>query len=224
MIYAISDLHGQYKLWTKVKQFLHSDDKLICLGDNIDRGPDGIKIYQEQKEIGAIILKGNHEDMAAAAIPVLCEGKYNSMVKLWFENGGMATWESINEDKELALQIVTEFQNLPTNITYTFEHYSVVCDHCGFTPNSPYQKFWDREHFHDKWDDDYYDQGIYIVHGHTPVQYLIDNLGLPRTKELKIARYADCHKIDIDLGCFASHKTALLNLKTLIPTYFKEVI
>ena len=46
-VYAISDLHGNYELWTKVKEWLKPSDKLFCLGDNIDRGNDGIKIVQE---------------------------------------------------------------------------------------------------------------------------------------------------------------------------------
>ena len=122
------------------------------------------------------------------------------------------------------MQIAQEFKNLPINVTFDFGRYSVTCDHCGFTPGSPYQSLWDREHYFDKWDDDYYDQGIYIVHGHTPVQHLAYELNLPTKDQLKIARYADCHKIDIDLGCFQSNKTVLLNLETLMPIYFKGAV
>ena len=42
MIYAMSDIHGQYNLFVKrieqIKPLLEDDNKLILLGDFIDRG------------------------------------------------------------------------------------------------------------------------------------------------------------------------------------------
>ena len=61
---AFSDLHGNYNLWTKIKNYYAPDDVLIFLGDACDRGPDGIKIMLEMLSDKRIIyLKGNHEDM-----------------------------------------------------------------------------------------------------------------------------------------------------------------
>ena len=45
--YVCSDLHGEGKLWYKIKEFLKPTDNLICLGDCIDRGPDGWRILKE---------------------------------------------------------------------------------------------------------------------------------------------------------------------------------
>ena len=47
-VYAVSDLHGQYKTFVKgLKEIDFSDsDTLYVIGDAIDRGPDGIKILQ----------------------------------------------------------------------------------------------------------------------------------------------------------------------------------
>ena len=39
---------------------------------------------------------------------------------------------------------------------------------------------------------------------------------------IEIVTYCDGHKIDIDLGCFATKKIALLDLDTLEPIYFEE--
>ena len=44
---AFTDLHGNYKLWNKIKNYYKDDDTLIFLGDACDRGKDGIKIIQE---------------------------------------------------------------------------------------------------------------------------------------------------------------------------------
>ena len=73
MIYAMSDIHGQYELMEKrIEQLkpLLSDgsSKLILLGDYIDRGNKSYEClklaYDLEQEFGKdkiIVLKGNHE-------------------------------------------------------------------------------------------------------------------------------------------------------------------
>lgn len=63
-VYAISDLHGMLCLYQEVKKFLKPEDKVYCLGDCGDRGPDP---WETIKAVAAdpqfIYIKGNHEDM-----------------------------------------------------------------------------------------------------------------------------------------------------------------
>lgn len=73
MIYAMSDIHGQYELFAKrikqIKPMLQKEgNKVILLGDYIDRGPKSYEClkltYELEKEFGkdkVIVLKGNHE-------------------------------------------------------------------------------------------------------------------------------------------------------------------
>lgn len=73
MIFAMSDIHGQYTLFEKrieqLKPLLQGkDNKLILLGDYIDRGNKSYEClqlaYDLEKEFGSdkvIVLKGNHE-------------------------------------------------------------------------------------------------------------------------------------------------------------------
>ncbi len=73
MIYAMSDIHGQFDLMNKrieqIKPFLKEKNlKLILLGDYIDRGNKSYEClklaYDLEREYGSdkvIILKGNHE-------------------------------------------------------------------------------------------------------------------------------------------------------------------
>ena len=73
MIFAISDIHGHFGLMetrvNQIKPYLNNgDNKLILLGDYIDRGKDSFRClkaaYDLQKELGeekVIVLKGNHE-------------------------------------------------------------------------------------------------------------------------------------------------------------------
>ena len=73
MIYAMSDIHGQYELFERrVSQLrplmMDGNSKLILLGDYIDRGNKSYEClklaYDLEKEFGSdrvIVLKGNHE-------------------------------------------------------------------------------------------------------------------------------------------------------------------
>ena len=68
-LYALGDIHGCLKELKEVMKYikLNKDDKIIFLGDYIDRGPDSkacleyIKDLQENNKESIIVLKGNHE-------------------------------------------------------------------------------------------------------------------------------------------------------------------
>ena len=49
MIYVISDLHGCYDKYIKMLEKINfgDNDYLYILGDIVDRGPDGIIIWQD---------------------------------------------------------------------------------------------------------------------------------------------------------------------------------
>lgn len=247
--WAFSDLHGNYELWQKIKAATQPDDILYCLGDNIDRGPDGFKICAEQAEMKNIfVLQGNHEAMAAAAIPDLFNGRQTKEVALWFQNGGDKTWDSI---KLLPPQILEHFEkwcgSLDTTMAIMNDQNQVIyLDHAGFTlgQENLAEPLWDRSHFWDGWPGDemyksYADwdkaSNTYLVHGHTPVQYLVQQLTkinhawgnmINKSWEVKnnvvkpkIINYCNGHKFDIDLGTVLSNRVALFNLDTFEVVY-----
>lgn len=93
---VIGDIHGCFRefqaLLQKVK-FDRESDRLILLGDVIDRGPDSALVLQEcqilKRDMGErfIQLLGNHEDMMLDA--------YASFDRsLWNYNGGSTTRKS----------------------------------------------------------------------------------------------------------------------------------
>ena len=109
--YAVSDLHGQYKTFTKgLKTIGFSDsDMLYVIGDAMDRGPDGIKIlkYIKSQENMDLII-GNHEFLMLNSVSpdgdMGCDGM-DADLWLYF-NGGITTYEkygrlSKNQKKEL---------------------------------------------------------------------------------------------------------------------------
>lgn len=245
-IYAFSDLHGRYDLWRKIFDYIRPGDRLVSLGDNIDRGPDGIKIWKEIRDGGYFAIKGNHELMAENAIPILMTNHTNEATCLWFLNGGEETWKTMKymSGPEL-IEWVYFFKNLEQTFYYENDDQVIILDHAGFTLGrelaaAPY---WDRNHFYDNWpkgfvypdEDNVFDaEKTIIVHGHTPVQYMYvkyniqnknradnwtygkDPLDIPKPN---IIRYCNGHKIDIDLGSVASNRAALLNLNTLEVVY-----
>lgn len=232
--FALSDLHGCYDLWVKIKDYIYPEDTLIFLGDAIDRGPDGIKIVEElRNRPNTIYLRGNHEDIAAAALKDMITGAltvYNnwySPIDLWQLNGGSPTEAALtNYTTEDRKELSNYFAKLPIQYTYINKNKQIIiCDHCGYTPGKTYQPLWDRSHFIDEWPLGY--DHTYIIHGHTPAEYLgtyfvangISSTVTPRG-EIKIIHYCNNHKLDIDMGSVWNHVAVLLNLDTFEEIYF----
>ena len=130
-------------------------------------------------------------------------------------------------------------------ITYTnVDGKKIVLEHAGFTPGPPHRShdpLWDREHFLDSWKKSETD---YIIHGHTPVQYLefyygyngqtkkdtekmkaqieFDKTGDITNWKPTILHYCDGHKIDLDMCTITSGRVALLDLDTFEEIYFDD--
>ena len=240
-IFAIADLHGRYDLWAKVKCHLNQNDILFCLGDCIDRGPDGIKIVDEMRaRPNTYYIKGNHEDMAAAALYDLHEIRDpNESGSLWFYNGGYPTYEALAQlSEKKQIEYAYYFNKLSLEYSYTnTSGETILLNHAGFTPGEERDLLWDRSSFHGLWPSE---AKIKIIHGHTPVQYLEFHYGYdsfhPCAKNAKSTMspedafdkwephaiwYCGGHKCDIDLGSAYSNKTMLLNLDTWEEIYFE---
>jgi serine/threonine protein phosphatase 1 len=95
-----SDIHGE--LWKLQELFnrlsLQKDDRIIFLGDYIDRGENsrGVIDYiiNLQKRYDVVTLLGNHE---AFALEVMTDRRMG-MIKSWFSIGGKATLDNYNGD------------------------------------------------------------------------------------------------------------------------------
>lgn len=262
--YAMSDVHGCYIPFKKAMNFLQPDDKLYFLGDATDRGEDGVKIFKElTSDPRVTYIRGNHEEMMMDAIPYcvrdineygFCAGGHG--YDLWTSNGGRHTYKdfefmTINEIYDIREKI----KKMPEKVTYSSPAgHKVILEHAGYspfiTPHRTHDPLWDRKHFHDEWSDGYWGykeynpENTYLVHGHTPVQYLKYEYGYkdqpPKTKEEimeahcwnryqeeacplpTIIRYCDGHKFDIDMCTIISGRVALLDLDTFEEIYFDE--
>ena len=225
---CFSDIHGNRQLFDQVMAFLKPDDKIFFLGDAIDRGPDGWAIFKQLMDDSRItFICGNHEDMMVNALRTFPKIKWNEDMEVWSWNGNEPTLNAIQEDNpELVKQYLIRACSLPIFQTYTNEYGDIFwLSHagCNYVENladlDTHDLIWDRSHFiPNKWDINN-PNNVYIVHGHTPIPYLVKELAMfdenvSKKFEPGAYYYAGGNKICIDCGAHFTNTTVLLNLDT----------
>lgn len=213
-LFAIGDVHGCFDSLHELienKIQLRMGDKLVFLGDYIDRGEKSKDVVDyiiglQEKNIDVVPLIGNHEAMLLEAFEAE-QSKRN-----WEQNGGLATLHSFGIDsvQQLPAKYIEFFKQLP--FYYSFLHYLFV--HAGFNDaaNNP---------FHDKYFMIWKSENSYsnpllqaktIIHGHRPIT--------PDVCKKQIENNAQV--INIDTGCVYKNKIAYGKL-TAIELYSKKL-
>ena len=203
--YVVGDIHGCYDkliaLMDKINIDLDSE-KLVFLGDYIDRGPDSYEVVEylinlKKKYPDIVFLKGNHEDMLEKYIAETDRFTY-------LINGGQQTLESYSryyKPTDDSLIPETHFKFFESLVLYhETDHYIFV--HAGLRKNVPLEKqkpedmLWIRKNFIQS----NYDFGKQVVFGHTP---LPEPLLQP-------------NKIGIDTGAVYGNKLTCVRLPDLV--------
>ena len=225
-VYAISDLHGCLEVYNVLKkQILLPEDKVYCLGDCGDRG------LQPWETIKAILtdpqfiyIKGNHEDMLVDAAKEIIDDLYeHDAQRLLSYNGGDRTLDELLLEENPSLW-VNQINKLPTHLTYINTNgQEIFLCHAGCSLWSDEkvipcnsELLWDRDHY---FDNPQLLGDTIIVHGHTWVNYIKEDLNIKNT-ENEILFYANNKKICIDLGTYHTGKVGILNLDTFETVYF----
>jgi len=222
---AISDIHGCLdelnRLLNKVN-YNPPEDKLVLLGDYVDRGPDSRAVVEQVmafKEIwGVIALRGNHDQMMYDAILEDTE-QFNAR---WIRNGARQTLESYCGADYFGEEMSRErYEEAKAYIKKHFMHHleflgsldlyhqtdEHIFVHAGINPqcedwrNQPHDDFiWIREPFfaHPT------GLGKPVVFGHTPVVHLHESAGI------WFSPMGD--KIGIDGGCVFGHQLNCLEI------------
>jgi len=171
--FIIGDIHGCLDMLKRLVEKIKWDpakDKLIFVGDYIDRGPDpkGVVDYilsLMAESSGIQCLIGNHEVIFLDYI----KGKDR---KLFLMNGGMNTLESyafhlVDTEDDLLPPSHKEFF---ASLKYTIELDDYYVVHAGFRPKVPLEEqdpddlVWIRDPFIYST----YDFGKRVIFGHTP--------------------------------------------------------
>ena len=228
-VLACSDLHGTLSLWRRIQEILKDDDKLYVLGDCADRGYDGWQIIKEAiKDPRVLYIKGNHDDMLVkAAHHYFHTGSYGRDYSLLRSNGGKRTFEDMKHDPDNK-EWIQFLNDLPTyEVYHNAMGKTVVCSHAGFTPwknedgnlliPGDEDLIWDRRHYMDDWVEGEIHENVVVVHGHTPIPYIMDDLRLAYPGDLIEAGplwYFKNHKVCLDCAAFATGAAFLLDLDT----------
>ena len=238
-IWAIGDVHGFSVTLEALLDTcdLSMDDRVVLLGDLIDRGPDSFDVVRIARSDPRIqCVKGNHEDMMANGFKIELLNHPDSDMRYWLYNGGYATLASYirdytdgngHEDSEqLLLQVSDDkewMQRLPSHII--LDKWRLV--HAGYDPRQELESqdqdihLWIRGPFHSA--STPIDAQRTILFGHTPTMSLNhahgpDRWGKPWYSEVKLE---DGRSASIGLDTCVFHdenKPALLtafNLQTL---------
>jgi len=197
-LFAIGDIHGCFDSLQELvesKMKLDKNDKLVLLGDYIDRGNKSREVVDyiidlKEKGFDIITLLGNHEMLLLETL----EDEKN--ISKWIQNGGKETLKSfkIESAKEISLKYLEFFKNLQNY--YSFEEFLFV--HAGFNDKvvNPFQ---------DTYSMIWKSQATYsnpllvdkiIIHGHRPITIDLCKKQLDENKQV----------INIDTGCVYKEK------------------
>lgn len=213
--FAIGDIHGcydQFRLLVEERIGITKADRIVLLGDYIDRGYQSREVTDYILELKAkgfdiIPLIGNHESMMLDA---LSNERYLSN---WYMNGGYVTLLSFGIEgvDELDSKYVNFFKSLP--FYYSEDKYIFV--HAGFNDDidnpfsDTYQMIWSRK---ETYSNPVF-SGRIIIHGHTPVPLSICE-DMAKSGE----RF-----INIDTGCVYGEWEGYGHL-TAIEVYTRNII
>ena len=148
-VFVIGDIHGHLATFRALLHRLNlgKQDRVICLGDMIDRGPDSagvINLIRSDERI--VCIKGNHEHMALQSIT---EDGQVELWQPWMKRGGKSCWASYIVQAEGDLYLAKrKFLNdmrwidkLPTQIV--LDNFRLV--HAGYDPRMALDSQGDKE-------------------------------------------------------------------------------
>lgn len=223
-IYAIGDVHGCLEQLLALERRIVEDDQapagdklIVMLGDYVDRGPSSAGVIDHLLRpapagFSRVLLAGNHEEMMVNAITGAGD-------EAWLEFGGMETLRSYGADAELFRSsppkvrqrlleslVPQEHVRFFSSLALTLQVEQTLFVHAGIRRDVPLEQqersdlMWIRREFLDAEPQD----GLLVVHGHTPVS------------EPELAR----GRIGIDTGAFATGKLTSVRLTPAQPPVF----
>ena len=206
--YVIGDIHGCFDELRYLVEALPLEvgDRLVFLGDYVDRGPNskGVLSYilelQQREDLDLICLKGNHEDMFLAYLGL--SGQHGDM---FLYNGGYATLISygISSNQtplsEITARISSEHINFLKSLRTYFIMPPYICVHAGINPAKSLSKqtdtdlLWIRDEFiHNP-----HSLPYTVLFGHTPRNSVLFDLP---------------YKIGLDTGLVYGNKLSCLEI------------
>lgn len=214
---VISDIHGCYHELVQlleVVRYTPSEDRLILLGDYVDRGPHSKQVIEKIMALAenehVIVLRGNHDQRFLS----LAQSRDDELLHLFFKYGGQATLTSYCADQQFKSvddmmdYIYTNYKEHFTFLNETkfyFEDERFIYVHAGLHPEYPNWKEQPARYFlsiREQFlqNDTCVDK--VVVFGHTVTNTLQNCSGIWFTDD----------KIGIDGGCTFHHQLNCLEI------------
>lgn len=191
-VFIIGDIHGCCKTFKKLvleKINIQKCDKIYCLGDYIDRGPDSkgvIDFIIKMRRTGYNIhtLRGNHEEILLNSL-----NDEESFLH-WTKSGGDKALSSFKIDSIKKLKPV--YINFIKRTKFYIKTKDFILVHAGlnFTIKEPFTDKHEMLWIRDFTVDNNYLKGRILIHGHTPI----------KVEQLISQKFES--PINLDGGCF----------------------
>lgn len=175
---VVGDIHGKLTLLTRLLEemdYRPGDDRLILIGDLVDRGEDSRGVVSKAIELKreaparVVVIRGNHEAMMLAALA----HPESEQAELWYYNGGIETLQSYM-DEDGNFDVPEEHWDFLASLPTWYEDEHAIYVHASLpegehgdflhpreTPESP-ELYWARNrHFFAEY------KGKTVVFGHT---------------------------------------------------------
>ncbi len=153
--YIVSDIHSFYEQLIEVLEekgfFKNDDNKLIVLGDVLDRGPDPKKVIdfllKLHSENRLIYIKGNHEELFVDCLQAISRGEIMDIACGMSHHYSNGTYQSLLAIADMQSSIATQFPNALVAKVMRSDFYRILLPSCI----------------------DYYETSTYIfAHGYIP--------------------------------------------------------
>lgn len=134
--FVVGDIHGhfdEFEQLLRIIKFNPESDRLLCVGDYIDRGPDSERALHYLEQPWFYTVRGNHEAMMAAA-----HDFEPGVYELWMRNGG--EW-SERADDALIERMVEIYEGLPYVIEVETVHGKVGITHADVPEIENWEEF-----------------------------------------------------------------------------------
>jgi serine/threonine protein phosphatase 1 len=172
--YVVGDIHGHIPLLMKQLDqigFDRQQDRLICVGDLIDRGPESAKAIELLREDWFYATMGNHEYLMLSGM----KHKNSRERMTWLQNGGdwvmhtvpsqWPSWFALLEQMPLAIEVENT-----AGVKYGIVHADYPAedwkDFDSFGQDQLYRCLWSRRNFNSR--SEHTVRGVdHIFHGHS---------------------------------------------------------
>jgi serine/threonine protein phosphatase 1 len=123
---AVGDIHGCHAEFSELLDQLElkAGDRLVLLGDLVNRGPDSTKVIDLARSVGAVSLLGNHE-LRLLKFRKTGDRKY-------MKEHDLETFDSLRPEDWAYLESM--------KLTFEEPELNTVFVHGGFLPNEPWQR------------------------------------------------------------------------------------